>query len=161
MVRKLYLVFLILGFSTIIAWSQSIATTSDLFKSAGKNRAGKLNVIQDPALDTLLNRYILSFINLEAKNNGTSGMDGYRIQIYSNSARNAREESGKIRAEFMSKFPDIDSYPLFEKPGYYKIRVGDFRSKAEATKPFLLISKVFPNAYIVPDFINFPDQNTK
>ena len=88
-------------------------------------------------------------------------MEGYRIQIYSSSNRNAREESGKARAEFMSKFPDIVSYPLFAEPGYYKIRVGDFRTKTEATRLFLMISKVFPDAYIVPDIINFPDQNTK
>jgi hypothetical protein len=161
MIRKLSLVFLILGFSTVIARSQSIVSSSDLFKTTGNSGAGKLNIFQDPALDTLLSRYILSFKNLEERNNGSSGMEGYRIQIYNSSTRNAREESGKVRAEFLSKFPDIISYPLFEKPGYYKIRVGDFRTKAEATKLFLLISKVFPNAYIVPDIINFPDQNTK
>jgi hypothetical protein len=56
---------------------------------------------------------------------------------------------------------EIVSYPLFAEPAYYKIRVGDFRTKTEATKFFLLISKVFPDAYIVPDIINFPDQNNK
>ena len=40
-------------------------------------------------------------------------MDGFRIQIYNSPNRNAREESGKVRAEFMSKFPDIVSYPPF------------------------------------------------
>jgi len=61
----------------------------------------------------------------------------------------------------MTKFPDIASYILFENPGYFKVRVGDFRSKTEATRLFLLISKDFPDAYMVPDFINFPDPNTK
>jgi hypothetical protein len=111
-------------------------------------------------LDTLISRYILGYINLEQKN-GFEGMEGYRIQIYNSSSRNAREESGKARAEFISRFPDIVSYPLFAEPAYYKIRVGDFRTKTEATKFFLLISKVFPDAYIVPDIINFPDQNNK
>ena len=161
MIRKLSLVFLLLGFSTIIVRSQSIVSSSDLFKTRGNSRTGKFVIIQDPALDTLLSRYILSYKYMEDRNNGFSGMEGYRIQIYSSSTRNAREESGKVRAEFISRFPDIVSYPLFEKPGYYKIRVGDFRTKAEATKLFLMISKMFPNAYIVPDFINFPDQITK
>jgi hypothetical protein len=161
MIRKISLVFLILCFSTVIIRSQSIVHTTELFKATGNPRAGKLNITQDPALDTLLSRYILSFKNLEERNNGHPGMEGYRIQIYNSSTRNAREESGKVSSEFLSKFPDIVTYPIFEKPGYYKIRVGDFRTKAEATKLFLLISKAFPNAYIVPDIINFPDQNLK
>ena len=93
-------------------------------------------------------------------------MEGFRIQIYNSSNRNAREESGKVRAEFLNKFPeseypDIKSYTQFAQPGYYKIRVGNFRTKTEATKLFLLISKEFPNAYLVPDIINFPDLNKK
>ena len=63
-------------------------------------------------------------------------MEGFRIQIYSSSNRNAREESNKARAEFISKFPDIVSYPLYAEPGYFKIRVGDFRTKTEATKTY-------------------------
>ena len=61
----------------------------------------------------------------------------------------------------MSKFPDITSYQLYAEPGYFKVRVGDFRTKTEATKLFLLVSKEFPDAYLVPDIINFPDLNTK
>jgi hypothetical protein len=145
----------------MIVRSQSFVRSSDLFtRTDGNSKAGQLNIIQDPALDTLISRYILGYKNLEEKN-GYSGMEGFRIQIYSSSNRNAREESGKARAEFMSKFPDIVSYPLFAEPGYYKIRVGDFRTKTEATRLFLLISKVFPDAYIVPDIINFPDLNIK
>jgi SPOR domain len=161
MIRKLLFILFILGVSNTIVRSQSFESSSELFK---RNNAipnsGQLNIIQDPALDTLIDRYILSYKNLEEKN-GYPGMEGFRIQIYSSSNRNAREESGKARAEFMSKFPDIVSYPLFAEPGYYKIRVGDFRTKTEAIRLFLLISKVFPDAYIVPDIINFPDPNTK
>jgi hypothetical protein len=161
MIRKLFLIFIFLCFSTLIVRSQFFVKTSDLFtRTNGNPHLGQLNIIQDQALDTLISRYILGYRNLEEKN-GYEGMEGYRIQIYSSSNRNAREESARVRAEFMSKFPDIVSYPLFAEPGYYKIRVGDFRTKTEATRLFLLISKVFPDAYIVPDIINFPDLNTK
>ncbi len=106
--------------------------------------------------------HLLEGIFLPYKNQydklGYLGMDGYRIQIYSSSNRNAREESAKVRADFMSKFPEIVSYPLYADPGYFKVRVGDFRSKTEATKLFLMISREFPDSYIVPDIINFPDQ---
>jgi hypothetical protein len=164
MIRRFFLFFVILGFSSTIVRSQTIVSTSDLFKRYDTNpQSGKLNIIQDPALDTLLNRYILGFRNLEAKNK-YSGMEGFRIQIYRKNVRNAREESNAIRATFMSRFPDLTTYQLYQDPGYFIIRVGDFRTKTEATRLFVLINKEreFKDAaYIVPDFINFPDRNTK
>lgn len=161
MIRNLYLLLIIFEFSSGSALAQSFIKTSDIFPMPANNRnAGELNLVQDLAIDTLVSRYILANVNMY-KENGYYGMDGYRIQIYSSSNRNAREESNKARAEFMSKFPDIVSYPLYAEPGYFKVRVGDFRTKTEATKLFLLISREFPDAYLVPDLINFPDLNTK
>jgi hypothetical protein len=162
MIRKLFLITVVLGLSFMTVRSQTYVSTSDLFKRTDSNsQTGRLNIIQDPAIDTLISRYILGFKNLEEKN-GYSGMEGFRIQIYSSSKRNAKEESAKVNAEFINKFPEFKKiYPLFAEPAYYKIRVGDYRTRTEATKSFLQISKVFPDAYIVPDIINFPDQNTK
>lgn len=115
---------------------------------------GKLTIEEDPAIDSLINRYILN-------NARINGMEGFRIQVYNSSDKNAREESGKVRAEFISKFPDIVSYASFERPGYYKIRAGDFRSKVEGIRYLLMVRKVFPDAILVPDIINFPDLNKK
>lgn len=141
--------------------AQSFIKTADLFKRPeADSRTGQLNISQDPALDTLINRYILMSKKVYKEKN-YYGMNGFRIQIYASSNRNAREESNKARADFINKFPDIVSYPVYQHPGYFKIRVGDFRTRTEATKLFLIISKEFPDAYIVPDIINFPDLNTK
>jgi len=162
MIRILLLFLFILGFSTGFASAQYFVKTSDLFQKSDENSpAGHLNIIQNPQLDSLISRYILINENLKEKNT-YYGMEGCRIQIYSSSNRNAKVESRNARAEFFNKFPDITSYELFEGPAWYKIRVGDFRTKAEATKLFLIISREFPDAYIVPKvFINFPDRNTK
>jgi hypothetical protein len=162
MIRKLILVLITIGISSGFACAQFFVKTSDLFTTVPNNSAsGRLIIIQDQALDTLISRYRLVNKNLSDKNNGNPGMDGWRIQIFNSSIRNAREESAKVKAKFITKFPEITSYILFENPGYFKVRVGDFRSKTEATKLFLLISKNFPDAYMVPDFINFPGLNTK
>jgi hypothetical protein len=159
MIRKLLFVLIILAISTGIGKAQSIVKTTELFQSPKSNSSsGYLKIIQDPALDTLVSRYILGNKILSDKNTHL-GMDGFRIQIYSSSNRNAREESDKVIADFINKFPDIKPHKLFENPGYFKVRVGDFRSKTEATKLFLEISRVYPDAYIVPDFINFPENN--
>jgi hypothetical protein len=161
MIRKIFFIFVCLNFASGFGLAQSFVKTSDLFRRADVNsRSGRLNIIQDPAIDTLLSRYILINKNLynEASPNHY-GMDGFRIQIYASSNRNAREESNKVMAEFISKFPDIKPYSLYAEPGYFKIRAGDFRTKTEATRLYLIVSKEFPDAYLVPDFINFPDLN--
>lgn len=127
---------------------------ADLFpEEKPGEKAGRLVINQRPAIDTLISRYIYS--NKLAGN----GMEGYRIQIYRSSGRNAREESNKIRAQFMVDFPDIPSYAEYERPGYFLVRVGDFRSKMEGTKTLYAIRKKFPNSYMVPCIINFPGQD--
>ena len=161
MIRKLFFTLVLLCFSTAFVRSQSFVRTAELFKGTdGNSQMGQININQDPALDTLISRYILGYKNLEAKN-GYEGMEGFRIQIYFKNVRNAREESNKARAQFMSRFPDIITYQLYQDPGYFIIRVGDFRTKTEATRLFLLISKEFREAYIVPDIISFPASNIK
>jgi hypothetical protein len=161
MMRKLIFILVILGFSSLIVRSQSYYTTSDLFKSTDANiQSGRLNIYQDPALDTLIGRYIMENKNLEEKN-GFTGIEGFRIQIYNSSDRNAKVESAKVRQEFMNQFPDVVSDLLFAEPAWYKVRVGNFRSRTEATRLFLIISKKFPNADLVPDIIKLPDLNIK
>jgi hypothetical protein len=161
MVTNLFLFLIIYFFSAGMAVAQPFVRTADLFiRPDGNYRSGKLNIIQDPLIDTLISRYILINENIY-REYGRYGMDGFRIQIYSSSNRNAREESNKAKAAFIIKFPDIESYQIYAEPGYFKIRAGDFRTKTEATKLFLLVSKEFPDAYLVPDIINFPDLNTK
>ena len=54
----------------MIVRSQSFVRLSDLFERAdGNSKSGQLNIIQDPALDTLINRYILANEIQEEKNN--------------------------------------------------------------------------------------------
>jgi hypothetical protein len=131
-----------------------MSTTESLFQRNDRyNEIGRLTVKQDPRIDSLISRHILSNMKL-------NGLDGFRIQIYSSANRNAREESGKVRAEFIGKFPaELVSYASFAEPGYYKIRVGNFRTRTEGTKYLLMVRKVFPDAYLVPDIINFQDLN--
>lgn len=153
MIKKAFFLLILTFFSFDLCLAQNRNSTADLMRrrDAGLN-TGELNIYQDPGIDSLIGRYILYNLRL-------NGLDGYRIQIYNSSNKNAREESGKIRAEFMSKFPDIVSYATFDRPSYYKIRVGNYRTRIEGTKYLLLIRKVFPDAILVPDIIKFPDQN--
>ena len=136
--------------------SQAFIRTSDLLKKESSPNAGTLAISQSQAIDSLISRYIISKGKLKTKE-GNPGMDGFRIQIYYSSVRTAREESAKKRADFMLKFPDIISYLEYEEPGWFMVRVGDYRTKAEGYRDLVAIRKEFPNAYQVPAVINFPD----
>ena len=153
MIKRTILLSFILFFTIITCDAQTFIKISDLFPSTiPVPRSGELNIIQPGAVDTLVSRYILGNRLL----NG--GTEGFRIQIYRSSNRNAREISNKIRAEFMVEFPSMPSYAEYERPGYFLVRVGDFRTKMEGTKSLYLIRRKYPNAYMVPCIINFPDQ---
>ena len=161
MIKKILFLFLFTGCLGGFLAAQSFVSTEDLFqRTESGSHIGRLKIIQDPAIDTLIGRYILAK-KYQFDNLNYYGMDGWRIQIYASSNRNAREESAKLRADFMSRFPEIVSYQLYADPGWFKVRVGDFRRKTEAARLLLIISREFPNSYILPDIINFPDQIKK
>jgi hypothetical protein len=135
--------------------AQAFVSTAELFRRP--DSPGELKITQAPAVDTLISRYLLMSKKLYDES-GHYGMNGYRIQICNSSSK---EESKKVNADFIIKFPDIESYQLFSEPRWWKVRIGDFRTKAEAMKTFIAISREFPDAYIVPDIINFPDLEKK
>jgi hypothetical protein len=157
MLRKILSLIIILVIPAGLCRSQAFVKTSDLFKRPDYME-GKLVIYQDPAVDTLLSRYILA----SKKNRtieGTQGMEGFRIQLYYSSVRQAREESAKARAEFINKFPDIISYAQYQEPGYFIVRAGNYRTRTEGHKYLLMVRQEFPNAYLVPAIITFPDQD--
>ena len=155
MIKKTFLLFVLFISVLPLCEAQVFFKTADLFhKPESERRSGYLNIIQYPGVDTLISRYVLANRMLAGR------MEGFRIQIFRSANRTAKEESNKERAEFMDEFRDIPSYVEFEKPGYFLVRVGDFRTKVEGTKLLFVVRRKFPNAYLVPDKINFPDLNT-
>ena len=110
--------------------------------------ADKLVIVQDPALDTLVNRHILYNAKKE-------GVDGWRIQIYRGGHRTASDDANKVRARFMEDYPDIRTYLTFDRPNWFKVKVGDYRTREEAALVFFDIQKRYPEAYLIRDVIAF------
>lgn len=112
---------------------------------------GTVRVIQDPQLETLLKRHVES-------NAGKEGMNGFRIQIYFGSGKTGREQANENKAKALSEFPELKVHILYQYSNY-KVRVGDFRTRNDAYAWYYNVLKKFPNAYIVPDVIEFPKLN--
>jgi len=159
MLRKTFLLLVIFLLAADICKSQAFIRTADLMRRPDERAGtGTLNIIQNQAIDTLLSRYILSNKKIRT-NEGTQGIQGFRIQIYYNNVRNAREESARSRADFINKFPDIVSYAQYQEPGYFMVRAGNYRTKTEGYKDLIAVRREFPNAYLVPAVINYPGLN--
>jgi propanediol dehydratase small subunit len=110
--------------------------------------SGNYTIVQDLRLDSLLNRHIR--IN---KAKGT--IEGYRVQIHIASGTNSKKMANDTKAAFLSKYPDIEAYVIYQQPNF-KVRAGDFRTRLEAHKLLHNLKRDYPGAFIVKDDINFP-----
>ncbi len=84
------------------------------------------------------------------------GVEGYRIRIFSDNGYGAKEKQLRVRANFLSLYPEIKTYSRYEG-SYYKIYVGDFRTKRDALKILNMIKKKFPDGFIVEDTIEIEE----
>jgi hypothetical protein len=128
------------------SWGQS-GSEEDLLKSLKRGGSqDHISIRTDSLLD-------VNYYKLLASNSNITGVHGFRIRIYSESGLGAKEEQQRIRASFLSSFPEIDAYYEYDEP-YFKVYVGDCRTRSEALKLYDLIKKKFPNPILVEDYIN-------
>ena len=83
------------------------------------------------------------------KNELTDEIKGYRIQIISD---NNRANVYNKKATVYQHFSEFKSYLKYVQP-YYKLRIGDFKTKLEARNYLESVIKLFPSAFIVFDNI--------
>ncbi len=79
-------------------------------------------------------------------------MPGYRIQVFFG---NERAKAQEIRTECMQNFPDLATYLLYQQPNF-KVRLGDFKTRLEASATLQKINEYFRSAFIVPDDVKLP-----
>ncbi len=147
---KRYILFIAMLICGIGLQAQELVKVEDLINNNESYGAGRLELNQDIRIDSLVSRHIMA-------NAKTGGINGYRIQIYRGSGRNARAKQNEAKAEFISSFPDIPSYLKFDLPNYFKVRVGNYRTKHDAYADFIMVKEAFPNAYLVTEIIPYPD----
>lgn len=83
-------------------------------------------------------------------------IDGYRIQIFMESGNDAVEHANAAMEEFKLLYPNVPIYLVFGQP-YYRLRVGDYRTRLEAEKAFQILNKDYKEAFITGDRIQLPD----
>jgi hypothetical protein len=97
-------------------------------------------------------------ITINKRNTGK--LIGFCVQIYFESGNTSREKAEKMRATFLSKYPKCSAYVSFHEPNF-RVRVGDFRTRAEARGFRETIRADFPQGFVVKDEINYPKHVTE
>lgn len=105
------------------------------------------------SLDSLTESHYNKHIVFNRKNKGVAG---YRIRIFSDNGPGAKDDQKRAKARFLSFFPEMHSYYRYEG-SYYKIYIGDFRTKREALIFLDDVKEKFPDAFIVEDNIIVED----
>ena len=112
---------------------------------------GRLQVIQDNRIDTLLKTHI-------ELNDKFPQISGWRINIFFEAGNYSKRMAIEAKSEFVNKYTEVPCYLIFQEP-YYKVRIGDYRTKMQAEKFLNEIKYDYPNAFVVQDEINFPSLN--
>ena len=99
----------------------------DILSLIGQKGAGSATVNQSYEIRNALSRHISA--NSHAK------MQGYRVRIFFDSDRTARAQSESIARGFSEKYPEVPVYRSHVSP-YFKVTVGDFRTRADAHPQF-------------------------
>lgn len=87
--------------------------------------------------------------------NSQRTISGYRVRIFFDNKQTARAESEAALKKFESLYHDVTAYRSYANP-YFKVTVGDFRTKSEAMALLGRIKNEFPSAFIVKENISYP-----
>ena len=86
---------------------------------------------------------------------GRKKINGYRIRLFFDNKQSARTESEELEKEFQLQFPQIPTYRSYTNP-FFKVVVGDYRTKSDAIKELNKILPFYPKAIVVKESIWFP-----
>lgn len=87
--------------------------------------------------------------------NADRTLNGYRVRIFFDNKQSARVASEETLKRFESMYHDVAAYRTYANP-YFKVTVGDFRTKSEAMALLERIRYEFPSAFVVKENIAFP-----
>lgn len=122
----------------------------DIFKLMPKKSEGgeaDVEIFQSDSLINAMQKHV-------AANSGRT-LSGYRVRIFFDNRQSARVASEETLKRFESLYHDVVAYRTYANP-YFKVTVGDFRTKSEAMALLERIRYEFPSAFVVKENISFP-----
>ena len=114
-----------------------------------KARGGKADV------EIYQSQDVANSLRKHVQNNSKRTINGYRVRIFFDNKQTARVESEEMLKKFESMYHDVKAYRTYANP-YFKVTVGDFRTKSEAMALLTRIKGDFPSAFVVKENIEYP-----
>ena len=74
---------------------------------------------------------------------------GFRVQIYNG---NDRAVATQRKIDFIRRFPNVRSYISYKAPTF-RVKVGDFKTRADAYKLYQQVSPLYNPCMVVPDIV--------
>lgn len=105
-------------------------------------------VNQIPQIREAFSKYI--------EQNSSKKRHGYRIRIFISNAQNARAQSLEVENSFKKLFPAIPTYRTPSNP-YFKVTVGNYRTRSDAARALTIIKEEYPAAFMVKETIDYPE----
>ena len=128
-----YLIFLSL---VLIALSASAQDTSAVV------------VHKDPRLDLLLKKQ--GDVNAAIRRANARTAKGYRLLVVNT---NKRDEAIAAKTKVYTNFPELKAYLIYQSP-YFKLKVGNFKTREEAQQYQRNLGYYFPKGvFVIPDII--------
>lgn len=100
-------------------------------------------------LELVMERDIALLLDAKVVTQKPKTMPGFRVQLASTTNRT---EANQLKTEFLRSHPDKRAYVTYQQP-YFKLRVGDFEQRTEASRFMNDIYDRFPG-FVVSDVIN-------
>ncbi|MDE6288244.1 MAG: SPOR domain-containing protein [Muribaculaceae bacterium] len=113
-------------------------------------QSGRISVICPAALVARLQPAAVSESEVTVENELTATVQpnthvGYRVQVFDdNNVNTAKQEAQSRRQLIQSRFPELRTYVQFNSP-YWRVKVGDFKTRSEAETTMLAIRQAFPS----------------
>lgn len=155
--------FVLLTIFSLILCGTAMGQTAEVGGQTGTVEdhalAGKsvFAVLSQPGSNVTVNQdaSISSAMSGHVNSNRSRSLGGYRVRIFFDNKQNSRGESEAALRRFQGAFPGVPAYRSFTNP-FFKVTVGDFRTKSEATQLLNSLKGLFPNAFVVKENINYP-----
>ena len=115
------------------------SSDSTVFESLGSS------VVASDSLQKSMQEYIAK--------NPSRNVSVFRLSIFFDNKRDARAVSEQVMSEFQEIYPSVPVFRGYSNP-YFKVTVGNFRSKSEAMKFLDEIKSQYPSVFLVKEVIS-------
>ena len=144
------IVYTLLSILSISVFAQQRIDSTYIYSSATipVDTLGEISIFQDAKIKSLLHKKVVI-------NEARPSQKGFRIQLLSATGSNSRDKINLEKANILMNDYDVKIYIVYIAP-YFKLRLGDFRTKLDAVNYMEFISEDYPQAFVVKDNVNIP-----